>query len=79
MTLASFGTTFTGSRALRRPLSMTTLTAPLASAAMQLRRWHDSRRTERALEGMPLDLRKDIGWPSAAPQQRPERNMRPCA
>jgi len=79
MTLASFGTTFTGSRTLRRPLTLAALTAPLASTATQLRRWHDRRRTERALEGMPLDLRKDIGWPSAAPQQRPGRNLRSCA
>ncbi|WP_416796725.1 hypothetical protein [Ciceribacter azotifigens] len=75
MTLASFGTT-AGSRTFRRPLSLAALTAPLASAATQLRRWHDRRRTERALEGMPLDLRKDIGWPSAIPQQRPARSAR---
>ncbi|RCW28710.1 hypothetical protein DFR48_101728 [Ciceribacter lividus] len=76
MRLASFGTTITGSRTFRRPLSLAALAAPLGSAATQLRRWQNRRRTERALEGMPLDLRKDIGWPSAGPQERPVRSMR---
>ncbi|RYC23683.1 hypothetical protein [Ciceribacter ferrooxidans] len=76
MILASFGTTFTGSRTFRRPLPLAALAAPFASAATQLRRWQNRRRTERALEGMPLDLRKDIGWPSAAPPERRARSTR---
>ncbi|MGV8936952.1 MAG: hypothetical protein ACOH2J_07490 [Allorhizobium sp.] len=30
-----------------------------------VRGWQTRRRTERALEGMPFDLRKDIGWPAS--------------
>ncbi len=75
MTLASFGTT-TGSRTFRRPLPLAALAAPFVSAATQLRGWQNRRRTERALEGMPLDLRKDIGWPSPAPQERAARPSR---
>ena len=26
--------------------------------------WSQKRRTERMLESMPMDLRKDIGWPT---------------
>lgn len=75
MTLAGFGTT-TGSRTFRRPLAIAALAAPFASAASRLRGWQNRRRTERALEGLPLDLRKDIGWPSAGPQERPVRSLR---
>ncbi|WP_084368340.1 DUF1127 domain-containing protein [Rhizobium sp. RU36D] len=35
------------------------------SAAERLGRWWQQRRQLRALESMPADLRKDIGWPGA--------------
>lgn len=32
-----------------------------------VRGWQSRRRTERALEAMPYELRKDIGWPTSEP------------
>lgn len=29
-------------------------------------RWRLRRRTERMIEALPMDIRKDIGWPDAA-------------
>lgn len=42
--------------------------APLGRVARLTRRLQDAwtrSRTERALEGLPFDMRKDIGWPTS--------------
>ena len=39
--------------------------AALAAASRQMRSWQQRRATARALEAMPFDLRKDIGWPAS--------------
>ncbi len=48
-------------------LSGSSRPVPLGRVARLTRRLQDAwkrHRTERALEGMPFDLRKDIGWPA---------------
>lgn len=37
--------------------------APLAAAFASMNRWWVKRRAERAIEALPLEVRKDIGWP----------------
>jgi hypothetical protein len=48
--------------------------APLIAILREYRRRHDERRryvrTERALDGLPKDLRKDLGWPDRYLEQR---------
>ncbi|MBN9031295.1 MAG: hypothetical protein BGO05_19090 [Rhizobiales bacterium 63-7] len=48
--------------------SGSSLPAPLGRVARLTRRLQDAwtrNRTERALEGLPFDMRKDIGWPAS--------------
>lgn len=35
----------------------------VGAIARQWRRWRLTARTERAIGALPLDVRKDIGWP----------------
>ena len=48
--------------------------APLIAILKEYRRKHDERRrfvrTQRALDGLPKDLRKDLGWPDRYLEQR---------
>jgi uncharacterized protein YjiS (DUF1127 family) len=37
----------------------------LMTAAHAVNRWRTRRADARALEALPFDLRKDLGWPSA--------------
>lgn len=49
-------------------LSGSSRAAPLGRVARITRRLQDAwtrNRTERALEGLPFDMRKDIGWPAS--------------
>lgn len=48
--------------------------APLIAVLKEYRRRHDERcrfiRTERVIDGLPKDLRKDLGWPDRYLEQR---------
>lgn len=47
-----------------RPSSFTSFFQPVIRLAARLRReWH-LRQTERMLEALPSEIRKDIGWPT---------------
>ena len=48
------------SPSLTLPASPQSLTRILQSVTL----WLQRRRTERMLESMPMELRKDIGWPT---------------
>ncbi|MFA7415026.1 MAG: hypothetical protein WC048_11115 [Rhizobium sp.] len=72
MTLAAFDTT--GSRVSHRHLAISGVFRPLAAAAGRVNRWHRRRLEERAIEAMPFDLRKDLGWPAAADGEIPRRS-----
>ncbi|HCL67463.1 MAG TPA: hypothetical protein DIC56_22035 [Rhizobium sp.] len=63
MTLATFDTT--DSRVSRRHVTISEVFRPLSAAAGRVNRWHRRRLDERAMEAMPFDLRKDLGWPAA--------------
>lgn len=63
MTLAAFDTT--GRPASRRHVTISGVFRPLSAAAGRMNRWHRRRLDERAIEAMPFDLRKDLGWPAA--------------
>ena len=39
--------------------------AALAATSRQMRSWQQRRADARAIEAMPFDLRKDIGWPAS--------------
>ncbi|MDR6818555.1 hypothetical protein J2X76_003732 [Neorhizobium sp. 2083] len=57
-----------------RPLtsSFASFIRPALTVAVRLRdQWH-RRQTERMLEGLPAEIRKDIGWPTtnAAPHRQ---------
>lgn len=43
------------------------LTRPLARLSSHLQHEWRQRRTERALNGLPAEIRKDIGWPTVDP------------
>jgi hypothetical protein len=52
--------------------SFASLIRPALTVVARLRdQWH-RRQTERMLEGLPAEIRKDIGWPTtnAAPHRR---------
>lgn len=54
-------------RSRSRPSSFASLVRPALLLIVKLRNdWH-RRQTERMLEGLDLDIRKDIGWPSSQP------------
>lgn len=44
----------------------------LLSAGRVVRQWQARRAEARALESLPFDLRKDLGWPAA---DRPTRTL----
>lgn len=44
--------------------------AILLAAGRVVRRWQERRANARALESLPFELRKDLGWPAA---DRPTR------
>ena len=43
------------------------LTRPLARLSSQLQHEWRQRRTEHVLNGLPAEIRKDIGWPTGDP------------
>lgn len=47
------------------------LTNPVAQLALRAVAEWRHRRTERLLEGLPAEIRKDIGWPARDSQKRP--------
>lgn len=52
--------------------SFASLIRPALTVAVRLRDRWSRRQTERMLEGLPAEIRKDIGWPTtnAAPHRR---------
>ena len=54
-----------GNPAAFRPLAIPHFPIAALAAISAMRSWHQHRRDEQALEGLPFDLRKDIGWPAA--------------
>jgi hypothetical protein len=70
MTLVTYHET---GRSGSHPSSLTSFFRPVLSAALKLRNeWH-RRQTEKMLEALPSDIRKDIGWPTSVqgPVHRP--------
>lgn len=63
MTLVGFDTRIS-SHAPRMPRVANPL-GILMTAAHAVNRWRTRRADARALEALPFDLRKDLGWPSA--------------
>ncbi|UIK07447.1 hypothetical protein [Neorhizobium galegae] len=59
-------------RSRLRPSSFASLIRPALNAVISLRDQWRRRQTERMLEGLPAEIRKDIGWPTtnAAPHRR---------
>ncbi|CDZ33825.1 hypothetical protein NOJ28_06320 [Neorhizobium galegae] len=55
-----------------RPSSFASPIRPVLDAVVRLRDQWRRRQTERMLEGLPAEIRKDIGWPTtnAAPHSR---------
>ncbi|MDQ0135509.1 hypothetical protein J2T08_003430 [Neorhizobium galegae] len=55
-----------------RPSSFASLIHPALTVVVRLRDQWRRRQTERMLEGLPAEIRKDIGWPTtnAAPHRR---------
>ena len=49
------------------------LTRPITRLASHLQTEWRARRTERMLESLPADIRKDIGWP--APDDQGDRRL----
>ncbi len=54
-----------GSPAAFRPFAIPHFPIAALAAINAMRSWHQHRRDEQELEGLPFDLRKDIGWPAA--------------
>lgn len=52
------------SRRSRRSWAAAGMSAGLVSVIAAWREWHRRREEDRALEAMPFDLRKDLGWPA---------------
>lgn len=68
MTLVGFD-----SRITLQSRQLPTVTHPIAilmTAGRAVRQWQERRSNARALETLPFDLRKDLGWPAA---DRPSR------
>ncbi|WP_037163385.1 hypothetical protein [Pseudorhizobium pelagicum] len=55
--------------AIRRRIITRTL-ASLKAYYESLLEWRDERRAQRALDAIPLDLRKDLGWPDLSRHRR---------
>lgn len=54
-----------------RPSSFVSFVRPALRLTVRLRDEWQRRRTEKMLEGLPAEIRKDIGWPTtnAAPRR----------
>lgn len=62
--------------AMHSPVSLRQARRPLESFIHRLRSGWDRWQTERAIEAMPAEMRKDIGWPTsdmAAAPPRPQQ------
>ncbi len=53
--------------------SRATALSRFARISRRLRHAWTQHKTLRAIEGMPLDIRKDIGWPTSAPPGDPRQ------
>ncbi|MBW8298813.1 MAG: hypothetical protein K0M60_04360 [Hydrogenophaga sp.] len=70
MTLVGFD-----SRITLQSRRLPTVAHPLAilmTAGRAVRQWQERRADARALEALPFDLRKDLGWPA---NDRPARTL----
>ncbi len=61
-----------GERSRFRPSPFVSFIRPAVLTVVKLRDAWRRRQTERMLEGLPTEIRKDIGWPAsnAAPSRR---------
>lgn len=60
-------------RPSRRSSSAAAALQHLSALAENVRTWHRRRLEARALEALPPELRKDLGWPGADGLARPNR------
>ncbi|MGX5665881.1 hypothetical protein ACWKW9_07870 [Rhizobium daejeonense] len=58
------------SRRSRRSWATAAIPAALNSVIAAWREWHRRRQEGLALEAMPFDLRKDLGWPAGDMEDR---------